>query len=87
MIQKKYLAPNGCTLSSLIVGLIAMQQVVNHEYIQACWLITLCMIFDLFDGKLARKFEAFSDFGAELDSLVDFLSFGVAPAFLLTTCY
>ncbi len=82
MIQKKYLAPNGCTLSSLIVGLIAMQQVVNHQYIQACWLITLCMIFDLFDGKLARKFEAFSEFGAELDSLVDFLSFGVAPAFL-----
>ncbi len=82
MIEKKYLAPNGCTLSSLTVGLIAMQQVVNGNYIQACWLITLCMVFDLFDGSLARKFEAFSDFGAELDSLVDFLCFGIAPAFL-----
>ena len=82
MIEKKYLAPNGCTLFSLTVGLIAMQQIVNGNYIQACWLITLCMVFDLFDGSLARKFGAFSDFGAELDSLVDFLCFGIAPAFL-----
>ncbi len=82
MIQKKYLAPNGCTLSSLTVGLIAMQQVVNNNYIQACWLITLCMVFDLFDGTLARKLEAYSEFGAELDSLVDFVCFGIAPAFL-----
>ncbi len=82
MIQKKYLAPNGCTLSSLTVGLIAIQQVVNSNYIQACWLITLCMVFDLFDGSLARRFQAYSDFGAQLDSLVDFVSFGIAPAFL-----
>jgi len=82
MIEKKYLAPNGCTLSSLTIGLIAIQQVVNSNYIQACWLITLCMVLDLFDGTLARKFEAYSNFGAELDSLVDFLCFGIAPAFL-----
>ena len=42
----------------------------------------MCLVFDLFDGTLARKFEAFSDFGAELDSLVDFLCFGIAPAIL-----
>jgi len=82
MIEKKYLIPNGLTLTSLIVGLIALQNVVLGNYIVVCWLVTLSMVLDLLDGKVARKLSAFSSFGAELDSLVDFLCFGVVPAFL-----
>jgi CDP-diacylglycerol--serine O-phosphatidyltransferase len=48
----------------------------------ACYLIFLAMIFDMFDGFMARLTKTSSDFGAELDSLADMVSFGVAPAYL-----
>jgi CDP-diacylglycerol---serine O-phosphatidyltransferase len=51
-------------------------------YISGC-LIFLAMIFDLFDGFLARRMKTASNFGAELDSLCDAISFGAAPAFML----
>jgi CDP-diacylglycerol--serine O-phosphatidyltransferase len=47
------------------------------------WLILLAMVFDALDGYVARLAKTTSDFGAELDSLCDCVSFGVAPAFLL----
>jgi CDP-diacylglycerol--serine O-phosphatidyltransferase len=47
------------------------------------WLIFIAMIFDALDGHVARLSHTSSDFGAELDSLCDVISFGVAPAFLL----
>jgi CDP-diacylglycerol--serine O-phosphatidyltransferase len=47
------------------------------------WLIFIAMIFDALDGHVARLSHTSSDFGAELDSLCDLISFGVAPAFLL----
>ena len=49
----------------------------------AAWLIFLAMVFDALDGYVARLSRTASDFGAELDSLCDVVSFGVAPAFLL----
>ena len=45
------------------------------------WLIFLAMIFDALDGHVARLARTSSDFGAELDSLCDVVSFGVAPGF------
>lgn len=47
------------------------------------WLIFLGMIFDALDGQLARLSNTMSDFGAQLDSLCDLVTFGVAPAFLM----
>jgi CDP-diacylglycerol--serine O-phosphatidyltransferase len=47
------------------------------------WLIIAAMIFDMFDGYVARRVKSTSQFGAELDSLCDAVSFGVVPAFLL----
>ena len=47
------------------------------------WLIFLAMIFDALDGQVARLSKTTSDFGAQLDSLCDLVTFGVAPAFLL----
>jgi CDP-diacylglycerol--serine O-phosphatidyltransferase len=52
------------------------------NYSVAAYLIFAAMVFDMFDGFVARLTHATSDFGAELDSLADMVSFGVAPAFL-----
>jgi CDP-diacylglycerol--serine O-phosphatidyltransferase len=49
----------------------------------SAWMILAAMIFDAFDGKLARLAKVSSDFGGQLDSICDTISFGVAPAFLL----
>lgn len=54
-----------------------------HNCMLAGWLIFLAMIFDALDGHVARLAKTTSDFGAQLDSLCDVVTFGVAPAFLL----
>jgi CDP-diacylglycerol--serine O-phosphatidyltransferase len=55
----------------------------NHNVMLSGWLIFLAMIFDALDGHVARLSKVSSDFGAQLDSLSDLVTFGVAPAFLL----
>jgi CDP-diacylglycerol---serine O-phosphatidyltransferase len=55
----------------------------THNVMLSGWLIFLAMIFDALDGHVARLARTSSDFGAELDSLCDVVSFGVAPGFLL----
>jgi CDP-diacylglycerol--serine O-phosphatidyltransferase len=54
-----------------------------HNCMLAGWLIFLAMIFDALDGHVARLAKVSSDFGAQLDSLCDAVTFGVAPAFLV----
>ena len=54
-----------------------------HNCMLSGWLIFLAMIFDALDGHVARLSKTTSDFGAQLDSLCDVVTFGVAPAFLL----
>lgn len=55
----------------------------GNELYMASWLIFLAMLFDMLDGSAARLTNQTSDFGAQLDSLCDAISFGVAPAFLM----
>jgi CDP-diacylglycerol---serine O-phosphatidyltransferase len=55
----------------------------THNLVLSAWLIFLAMIFDALDGYVARLARVSSDFGAQLDSLCDLVTFGVAPAFLL----
>jgi CDP-diacylglycerol---serine O-phosphatidyltransferase len=55
----------------------------THNVMLSGWLIFLAMIFDALDGHVARLARTSSEFGAELDSLCDVVSFGVAPGFLL----
>ena len=57
------------------------------DMIQASWFIILAAVLDLLDGRVARFTRTGSTFGGELDSLVDAISFGVAPAFLMYTLY
>src|SRR5690606_19777468 len=55
----------------------------THNCMLSGWLIFLAMIFDALDGHVARLSKTNSDFGAQLDSLCDLVTFGVAPGFLL----
>ena len=58
------------------------QGVVDYRFLTAVYLIALAMIFDALDGRLARIARHTTDFGGQLDSLADVISFGVAPAFI-----
>jgi len=57
----------------------------EKEFLLAAVMILVCMILDGMDGKVARRLDAASPFGKELDSLADLVSFGVAPAILVYT--
>lgn len=75
--------PSIVTLGNLFCGFLAIAYIADNRITAAAWLIFAGMIFDMLDGKVARLTKGCSDFGAELDSLADMISFGVAPAFLL----
>ncbi len=81
-IISKYV-PNFITLLSLSSGFTSISFSLNGDWKIAIYLILLATIFDFFDGWFARKLKSGSNFGAELDSLSDFVSFGVAPSFLI----
>jgi CDP-diacylglycerol--serine O-phosphatidyltransferase len=71
--------PNLVTLLALCAGLTAMRMTVEHRFDLAVAAIILAIILDGVDGRLARYFRATSKFGEQLDSLADFVNFGVAP--------
>lgn len=75
--------PNMTTLLGLCVGLTAVYHALHQEWDKALWFIVLATVFDGMDGRLARFFNASSRFGAELDSLSDFVTFGVSPALVV----
>lgn len=77
------LIPNLLTLCGMAAGLVGIQKAVLGEWEQAVLLIVVAAVIDAMDGAIARLLKATSRFGAELDSLADFLSFGVAPAFIM----
>ncbi len=77
------LIPNIATLIALCMGLSSIRFVMLGRYDYALGAILTAAFFDAMDGRLARLLGASSDFGAELDSLSDFVSFGVAPAIML----
>src|SRR3954471_5809062 len=89
---KIYFLPNLLTAGNLFCGFLALTKIVEadpakgnfHSIIQhAIFFILLALIFDLFDGRVARMGGHESPFGREFDSLADLISFGAAPAFLV----
>jgi CDP-diacylglycerol--serine O-phosphatidyltransferase len=78
-----HLVPNAFTVASICFGLSAIRYGLDGRYQTAVIMIILAGIFDGLDGRSARLLKITSKLGAELDSLADFLSFGVAPAFLI----
>jgi CDP-diacylglycerol---serine O-phosphatidyltransferase len=77
------LAPNVITLLALCAGLTAIRMAFENRYVLALAAIVFAAILDGIDGRLARLLKGTSRFGAELDSLSDFVNFGVAPALIL----
>jgi CDP-diacylglycerol--serine O-phosphatidyltransferase len=75
--------PNILTLLALCAGMTAIRFALEEHYRQAVVAIIVAGIFDGIDGRIARLLKGTSEFGAELDSLSDFISFGVAPALLM----
>jgi CDP-diacylglycerol--serine O-phosphatidyltransferase len=77
------LVPNVLTLLALCAGMTAVRFAVSENFEAACYAIIVAGVFDGLDGRMARLLKSTSRFGAELDSLSDFISFGVAPALVL----
>lgn len=75
--------PNLFTMANLGFGVLAIINMFNEEFFLAALLILLSGLLDRFDGMLARKLNATSNLGKELDSLSDLISFGIAPALLV----
>jgi CDP-diacylglycerol--serine O-phosphatidyltransferase len=82
-IPLRMVVPNFFTVLSLCAGLTALRMAIEQRLELAMWLIVVAALLDGVDGRLARLLKAQSKFGAELDSLADFVNFGVAPAVLV----
>jgi CDP-diacylglycerol--serine O-phosphatidyltransferase len=97
-IRSVYFLPSLATLGNAICGFAAIyvssltplnagqdaftQRLASHNFSYAAYLIFGAMVFDALDGRLARFTRHTTDFGGQLDSLADVLSFGAAPAFI-----
>ncbi|MDE1974549.1 MAG: phosphatidylcholine/phosphatidylserine synthase, partial [Hyphomicrobiales bacterium] len=82
-IPVRTLAPNLVTLLALCAGLTAIRMAFENRYGLALAAIVFAAFLDGIDGRLARLLKGTSRFGAELDSLSDFVNFGVAPGLIL----
>lgn len=87
--KAKYVLPNMFTLASIYCGILSIHLSTTAEAASevalAAWLVVVAMACDAFDGRVARLTKSESEFGIQMDSLADAISFGVAPAFLLYT--
>lgn len=85
MPSMKGIFPGTFTMGNAVCGFLALLSAYEGDVTTACWLVILAGFLDGLDGKVARLSGTSSSFGIELDSLADFLSFGVAPAFIVYT--
>ncbi len=79
--------PSAFTIGNLFFGIYAMVAALRGDFAWAAWFLVFAATLDLLDGRVARFTRTGSDFGAELDSLTDAVSFGVAPALVMILLY
>ena len=77
------LFPSGLTLGNLFFGIFAIVAASRQQFTEAGWYVVLGGICDAFDGRVARATNSEGKFGEELDSLVDAITFGLAPAMIM----
>ena len=82
-VPLRIILPNLVTLLALCMGLTAIRFAIEEQFPTAVLAIIAAAILDGLDGRIARALKGTSRFGAELDSLADFVDFGVAPALIL----
>jgi CDP-diacylglycerol---serine O-phosphatidyltransferase len=75
--------PSAFTLGNMFFGMWAMVNAFRGNFMSAAWFIMFAGVLDMLDGRVARLSGTGTKFGAELDSLVDLVSFGVAPAMIM----
>ena len=81
--KTRYLLPNILTLGGVCLGISSIKFSIDGNYTLSVTLILFASILDALDGRIARLIKGTSEFGKELDSLTDFVSFGIAPVFVL----
>jgi CDP-diacylglycerol--serine O-phosphatidyltransferase len=79
----KFAVVNGCTVASLLLGMAAIFLAIDGDFKLAAVALLGCVVCDGLDGGLARRFSVASPFGAQMDSMADLASFGVATAVVL----
>ncbi|MFO1032770.1 MAG: CDP-diacylglycerol--serine O-phosphatidyltransferase [Hyphomicrobiales bacterium] len=84
-VPVRFLLPNLVTLLALCSGVTSIRLAMEGRFEIAVAAVVLAIFLDAIDGRLARLLKGTSRFGAELDSLADFVNFGVAPAILIYT--
>ncbi len=83
MVASKKFIPSLFTILNAFCGFMSAIAASNSEFDKAVYFIFFAALFDMLDGMVARILKTSSDFGVELDSLSDVISFGFAPSFLL----
>ena len=81
--KTRYLLPNILTLAGVCLGISSIKFSIDGNYSLAVTFVLLAAILDALDGRIARLIKGTSEFGKELDSLTDFVRFGIAPVFIL----
>lgn len=81
--NRNVILPNLITILGLLFGLYSIVLSINGKFVFAAVALIVAALFDALDGKVARLVKGTSEFGVQLDSLCDLVSFGVAPAFLV----
>ncbi len=82
-ISINFIIPNVVTLMGFIAGFKGIIYTINHDFEKAIYMLILCSVFDFFDGSIAKLVRGTSNFGAELDSLSDLVSFGIFPSLMI----
>ncbi|MFB5760540.1 CDP-diacylglycerol--serine O-phosphatidyltransferase [Paenibacillus medicaginis] len=75
--------PNLLTFANLSFGVLSILEIIKQNYIASAVYIIIAALLDRYDGKIARRLNVCSEFGKELDSFADLVSFGVAPSLLI----
>ena len=81
--KSRFILPNLLTIIGVCLGISSIKFALDENYSLAVILIAFASILDALDGRIARLIKGTTEFGKELDSLTDFVSFGIAPAFIL----
>ena len=81
--KTRFILPNLLTIIGVCLGISSIKFALDGNYNLAVIFIVFASIIDALDGRIARLIKGTTEFGKELDSLTDFVSFGIAPAFIL----
>jgi CDP-diacylglycerol--serine O-phosphatidyltransferase len=75
--------PSLFTIANMAFGFFSIISASERNYVLAAWFIMMSYVMDMMDGRIARLVHGESSFGVEIDSLSDWMSFGIAPAYLM----